>query len=101
MCHGHPSTSPWGNGKDILGYQFEDMKDGDIKGIFVIKSSIIPVQEQSTEAAKEIILFGGLVALLACFLSYLIVKNPIKKITTLSKKLDESSQKAHRGGNFN
>jgi methyl-accepting chemotaxis protein len=98
MCHGHPSTSPWGNGKDILGYQLEDMKDGDIKGIFVIKSSIIPVKEQSTQAAQEILIWGGLITLIACFLSYLIVKNPIKKITTLSKKLDESSQKLTDAG---
>ncbi len=39
-CHGAPSTSPWGNGKDVLGYPLENYKDGDIEGVFIIKSSL-------------------------------------------------------------
>lgn len=98
MCHGHPSTSPWGNGKDVLGYPLENMKDGDMKGIFVVKSSIIPVKEQSTKAANEIILLGIIVTIAAGFISYLVIKNPIKKITTISQKLDESSHKLTAAG---
>ncbi|NDD92355.1 DUF3365 domain-containing protein, partial [bacterium] len=45
VCHGHPSTSPWGNGKDILGYRMEDMKDGDLRATFTVISSLAPVHE--------------------------------------------------------
>jgi methyl-accepting chemotaxis protein len=35
-CHGHPSTSAFGNGKDILGFQMEDWKPGDMHGAYEI-----------------------------------------------------------------
>ncbi len=40
VCHGHPSTSVWGNGKDVLGYDLENYVDGDVEGLFIIKSSL-------------------------------------------------------------
>lgn len=37
-CHGSPTESPYGNGRDVLNYPMEDMKDGDLLGVFAIKS---------------------------------------------------------------
>ena len=37
-CHGDPANSPWKNGKDVLGYQMENWKDGNLHGIFAIIS---------------------------------------------------------------
>ncbi len=37
LCHGHPSTSPWGNGKDILGHDMENWSDGKIHGVFEVR----------------------------------------------------------------
>jgi methyl-accepting chemotaxis protein len=39
VCHGDPKTSPWGNGKDILGFPLENWKDGKLHGVFAIISS--------------------------------------------------------------
>lgn len=51
-CHGHPSRSPWKNGKDVLGYQMEDMKDGYIKGVFTIVSSLAPIKAQADDTTR-------------------------------------------------
>lgn len=60
VCHGEPSQSPYKNGKDILGYQMEGMKDKDLRGIFQIVSS----RESAQASAKEATLYlTGLIAL--------------------------------------
>jgi methyl-accepting chemotaxis protein len=35
-CHGDPAKSPTGDGRDILGFPMENLKEGDIKGAFVL-----------------------------------------------------------------
>ena len=39
-CHGDPATSPTHNGLDLLGFQMENLKLGDIKGAFVLKAPL-------------------------------------------------------------
>jgi len=39
-CHGDPVTSPTHDGLDLLGFQMENMKAGDIKGAFVLKAPL-------------------------------------------------------------
>jgi len=39
-CHGDPAHSPTGDGKDLLGFAMENMKEGDIKGAFVLTTKI-------------------------------------------------------------
>ncbi len=39
-CHGHPSQSPSGNGLDHLGLPMEDMKVGDVAGLFVLRAPL-------------------------------------------------------------
>lgn len=60
-CHGDPSTSPTGDGKDVLGIQMEGMKEGDLRGAFVLKAGIkndpVIAQTMATMA------MGGLVVL--------------------------------------
>ena len=58
-CHGDPATSPWGNGKDVLGYDMENWKDGKLHGAFAVISSLEPVQARSNEAAMNIIFWGN------------------------------------------
>lgn len=98
MCHGHPSTSPWNNGKDVLGYQMEDMKDGDLKGLFVVKSSLLPVKEKSIDAGIDIIIWGIAVIFCAIVMAYLIIAPQIKKILKLTDILNLSSHKLTENG---
>jgi len=39
-CHGDPATSPTADGKDVLGFPMENMKQGDIRGAFVLEANI-------------------------------------------------------------
>ncbi|HLP78400.1 MAG TPA: methyl-accepting chemotaxis protein [Candidatus Paceibacterota bacterium] len=39
-CHGDPKHSPTGDGKDLVGFQMEDWKTGEVHGAFVLKSSM-------------------------------------------------------------
>jgi methyl-accepting chemotaxis protein len=90
-CHGAPSTSPWNNGKDILGIPMENMKDGDLKGAFAVVSSLKPVWAASTEATTEIILWGLVFTVLALFMGFWVVKGPINVLSNVSKQLFSSS----------
>lgn len=58
VCHGHPSQSPWGNGKDILGMPMEDWKDGYLHGVFaihfaVINSEIATLSSEQSDGVKQ------------------------------------------------
>ncbi len=90
-CHGAPSTSPWNNGKDILGIPMEDMKDGDIKGAFAIISSLEPVWAESSAATQSIMGWGGLFTLIALMLGFVVVKGPITGLGNVAKQLFSSS----------
>lgn len=83
VCHGHPSTSPWGNGKDILGYDLENYKDGDLVAMFTIISSTKPVDEKVMASISNIIMWGLIVVIIAFVISSLF----LKKITTSITKI--------------
>jgi methyl-accepting chemotaxis protein len=42
-CHGDPSTSRTGDGKDILGFKMEGWKEGEVHGAFLLKSDLTRV----------------------------------------------------------
>ncbi len=46
MCHGDPATSPNGDGKDLLGFQMENWKPGDMHGAFAVSMPLDPVDAQ-------------------------------------------------------
>ncbi|MCK4842026.1 MAG: methyl-accepting chemotaxis protein [Methylococcales bacterium] len=60
ICHGNPATSQqlWGNsnGTDILGYQMENKRQGDLHGAFEI---ITPLTNDFAELHKDIWLAAG------------------------------------------
>ncbi len=83
-CHGAPETSPWNNGKDILGYPMENYKDGDIVGLFIIKSSLNAhtneVQGNIQAAIYKIILIMLSVLLVVTVISAYFIRNTSHKI---------------------
>jgi methyl-accepting chemotaxis protein len=81
-CHGDPATSPWKNGKDVLGRQMENMKDGDLRAAFSIITSLSATDEQSQaakmNATRNIVLAGLGFTLLSMLIAYFIVRIPVR-----------------------
>ncbi|HKJ00324.1 MAG TPA: methyl-accepting chemotaxis protein [bacterium] len=90
-CHGSEAHSPWGNGKDILGYKMENMHDGDLKGAFVITSQLATVRADTNRAVLNILMWASLITLLALVLGYLIMRGPLKKLAVVIDGVSSSS----------
>jgi methyl-accepting chemotaxis protein len=90
-CHGHPSTSPWGNGKDILSHEMENMKDGDMKGVFQIISSLDSVKAATQASTSNILGWGSALTLVALALGFFLVGAPIAKIKRVGEELHATS----------
>lgn len=93
VCHGHPSNSPWGNGLDILGYQMEDLKDGDIRASFSIISSLDTVDEQAASATLSIVFWGLLGTLITVFFAYISIGKKINSIQAIASRIQKVSSK--------
>ena len=57
MCHGDPATSPTGDGKDVLGFQMENWKVGDMHGAFHVMMPLSAVDDEVQEATFSVLLF--------------------------------------------
>lgn len=88
-CHGHPSRSPWNNGKDILGYPMENYKDGDLVGIFILKSSLNAnsndVQANIQAAIVRIFIIMGIILLFVVILSSFFIHSTNTKLKNIVK----------------
>jgi methyl-accepting chemotaxis protein len=90
-CHGAPATSPWKNGKDILGYTMENMKDGDLRGTFTIISSLEPVRASVTNSTRTILLWGLLLTAFALALAFILIRTPIGILSSLASDLSQTA----------
>ena len=90
-CHGHPDTSPWKNGKDVLGYQMENWHDGQIHGVFAITSDLAPVHALASKATYNIAMWGVGFTVIALMLGYLFIRKPIQKLGDFANQLGESA----------
>lgn len=87
LCHGSPSTSPWKNGKDILGYQMEDLKNGTLRGAYTVTLDMKPVDEITSTTTRQIAMGGAFFTSLAMIVALLLVKSPMDKLASVSKSL--------------
>ena len=90
-CHGTKASSPWGNGKDVLGYPMENWVDGQIHGAFLVESSLAPVIAATNDASQKIILFGFLFSVLFIFVGNLIVNGITKDLSTVNSGVSNQS----------
>lgn len=96
-CHGAPNTSPWGNGRDILGYKMEDWRDGKLHGVFAVenytevvaKAAVASGKESSTKYLAIFIICGALVALL---ISGLVARGPLRELRSIASSLSSSGE---------
>jgi methyl-accepting chemotaxis protein len=94
-CHGSAAQSPWGNGKDILGYEMENMKDGTLKGAFIVRSSLAPVIESTNDATLYTLLWSSLITVLALVLGYLIMRSPLLRLMRVIDGVSSSASQVH------
>lgn len=95
-CHGDPKTSPSGDGLDILGFPMEDMKQGDIKGAFVLRARMDNDQVVASTVAKaSAVGFGVLVVVLVSF-SVFNKRFITKPVWDVIMKLEATAGKASR-----
>lgn len=99
LCHGHPSTSPWGNGKDILGFPMEDWKDGKLHGIFAVKSSTDQVAAAANNASISILWWTSLISALILVVSYLLIRKPLSRLVESISKLNEAGAQVSTSSN--
>lgn len=92
VCHGNPSQSPWGNGKDILGMPMEDWKDGHLHGVFAIHSSLAPVKAEAKSAIMSIVSWGVFGIILAFILAFVMIHPSLKSLKDIVEQLKNSGE---------
>lgn len=91
ICHGHPDHSPFGNGKDVLGYKMENWADGKLHGVFGITSSMEKTHASSQASVANIIMFalGGLAC--SVLVAWWILKKPLTQLRSAVESIKNSS----------
>ena len=95
-CHGDPATSPWKNGKDILGYQMENWKEGKLHGVFAISNDVSAVKaavasSQGTLTSTNLLLiFISLGGALAMGLAAVFIRGPVATLQEVTAVLAQS-----------
>ncbi|MDQ8188115.1 methyl-accepting chemotaxis protein [Pelagicoccus sp. SDUM812002] len=57
FCHGDPSTSLSGDGKDVLGFDIEGWKEGEVHGAFILKSSTAPIYDAVLASFGDVLIW--------------------------------------------
>ena len=57
LCHGHPSTSPNGDGTDVLGFQMENWSAGDMHGAYHVMLPMTPVDEGVAATLGQVMMY--------------------------------------------
>ena len=85
-CHGNPTTSPWGNGKDILGYKMENWSDGKLHGVFAITTDVAKISQlrDTDNNTKKIVIFGFIPVIIAIAVAYFLTKKPLENLTKVA-----------------
>ncbi len=96
-CHGDPAESPWKNGRDILGYQMENWKEGKLHGVFEIKTDLLKLAAtnggHNTISPKDILIVGILISgVIGVFVAVLLLKKPLYDLNNLANSLDKSGK---------
>lgn len=87
-CHGSPSTSPWGNGKDILGYTMENWSDNHLHAVFAIIQSKSTINAESRRSTFLIVAIGIAGVLLSLLVGFLLTRNTIEDLKKVNSELN-------------
>lgn len=95
-CHGDPATSPWKNGKDILGYQMENWKEGKLHGVFAISNDVKAVRaavaqsEGTLTSTTMLLIFIFCGGVLAMGLAAVFIRGPVATLQKVTEVLTAS-----------
>jgi methyl-accepting chemotaxis protein len=98
-CHGHPSTSPWKNGKDILGYPMENWKDGYMHGVFGVIMDLDEQKKAMAAATWSIIYWASGLTLLALVLGFFLIKRQLKDLHDAAIALQSAGEQVASAAN--
>ncbi|MGE5086131.1 MAG: methyl-accepting chemotaxis protein [Bacillota bacterium] len=90
LCHGSPEKSPWKNGKDILGYQMEDWKDGRMHGIFAVTSSTEDVKAAANSTSVSILFWTALISAFILVISFVFIRKPLTALMNAIQQLNKA-----------
>lgn len=99
VCHGDPASSPWKNGKDILGYKMENWKDGKLHGVFAISNNFATVraatdaQHGGLSNPASLAIYISVGAVVSLILAFLIINGPISTSIASTSSLSASGQR--------
>lgn len=95
LCHGAPETSPWKNGKDILGFPMENWKDGKLHGVFAIISPTEEVRQAAASTSMSILLWATIISLGILAVSYYFVRMPLNSLLSGIQRLNKAGHEVH------
>ncbi|MDR3608383.1 MAG: bacteriohemerythrin [Oligoflexia bacterium] len=91
-CHGEPSTSPWHNGKDVLGFQMENWSDGKLHGVFAVSSDIAHIKAVQAGSRflspdVQIGIMVGLGALAGLILASFLIRSSLERVNSVMESI--------------
>lgn len=92
VCHGSPSKSPFGNGKDILGYPMENWTDGKLHGVFAVSADTSRTKEAVLDSIVKISGYSLIGILISILISWFILRSPLKNLRDTVSQLKFSSK---------
>lgn len=95
LCHGAPETSPWKNGKDVLGFPMENWKDGKLHGVFAIISPTDEVRKAAASTSMTILLWATIISLGILAVSYYFVRVPLNALLSGIQRLNKAGHEVH------
>ncbi|MFM8982293.1 MAG: methyl-accepting chemotaxis protein [Spartobacteria bacterium] len=91
-CHGNPSKSPTGDGKDLLGFQMENWNPGERRGAYVLSAPISEIDGPRREAMIEALSYSIPSALVILAFSIGVVMRINKRLLQTTDELENGSQ---------
>jgi methyl-accepting chemotaxis protein len=80
-CHGDPKNSPTKDGKDIVGFQMENWRAGEVHGAFVLKIKLDHVDKVVHAGMMNTLIWvlpvAGLIGVLLYFMNRFLIVNPL------------------------
>lgn len=88
-CHGDPKNSPWGNGKDILGFAMENWKDQKLHGVFAIISDLNLAAAKAEKQKQLWVILGTSLFLTVSGLvmAFLMLRKPLAQVAKVAEEL--------------
>ena len=92
-CHGDPKNSPTGDGKDMLGFQMENWRTGEIHGAFVLRSKLETVDRIVQDGLLGALLWiAPLLVGIALGIYWLVRVSLVKPLEKANASLDRVSE---------